>query len=44
MNVTEFMKLTEYSQQAIDVFNEMAVSEEVYLEKKHNIIAMKKAF
>ena len=34
MNVTEFMKLTEYSQQAIDVFNEMAVSEEVYLEKK----------
>ncbi|MBR4419880.1 MAG: DUF5596 domain-containing protein [Clostridia bacterium] len=34
MNVTEFMKLTEYSQQAINVFNEMAVSEEIYLAKK----------
>ena len=44
MNVNEFMNKIGYSDNAIAVFNEMAVSEEVYLQKKAEYYADEKLF
>ena len=44
MNVNEFMNKIGYSDNAIAVFNEMAVSEEAYLQKKAEYYADEKLF